>query len=102
MTRLTVRLSDSHSDELERLVEDGQYDHKSEALLGLLDERDQLASEVQDLRRENERLHQERRQILEQREEHSELVRYVSSVVAWREAGLLRRARWWLFGQQDD
>jgi Arc/MetJ-type ribon-helix-helix transcriptional regulator len=102
MPRLTVRLDDEHNDEIERLVEDGKYDNKSEALRGLLDEREQLVDSVADLRRENERLHRERRQLLEQREEHDELVRYVSDEVAWREAGLARRARWWLFGRRGD
>lgn len=101
MPRLTVQIDDDQNTEIEQLIENGEYDNKSEALPGLLDEREQLADEAEKLRRENERLHRERRQLLEQREEHEALVRYVDDEAAWREAGLARRVRWWLFGREE-
>jgi hypothetical protein len=56
-------------------------------------ERNELAEEV-------ERLTRERRQLLAQREEHDELVRYVADELSYREQGLLTRVRWWVFGKE--
>lgn len=55
---------------------------------------------VRELEQEVERLTRERRQLLDQREEHDELVRYVADELSYREQGLLTRARWWLFGKE--
>lgn len=57
---------------------------------------------IADLERENERLRREKRQILEQRTEHTELVRAVEKdrTLAERKAraGLLTKAKWALVG----
>jgi chromosome segregation ATPase len=53
-----------------------------------------------------DRLQREKQQILDQREEHTELVRAVESQQSLEErraqAGLATRAKWWLFGMDDD
>lgn len=55
---------------------------------------------------ENKRLHRERRQLLEQREENTELVKAVKekrSLAKRRaEAGLLTKTKWALFGMKDE
>ncbi|EMA55684.1 ribbon-helix-helix protein, CopG family [Halococcus salifodinae] len=70
---------------------------------------EELTKQVEELERENERLQRERRQLLEQREEHTELVRYAEqqrSVVERREerrdAPVWRRAKWWVLGRSND
>ena len=59
-----------------------------------------------DLKRENERLRNEKRTIIEQREEHTELVRTVERQQSLAErkarAGLLTKTKWALFGMSDD
>jgi Arc/MetJ-type ribon-helix-helix transcriptional regulator len=63
---------------------------------------DALEEEVADLETELERVHREKRQVLEQREEHGELVAAVQeerdAEQRRREAGVMTRAKWWLTG----
>jgi hypothetical protein len=53
-----------------------------------------------------ERARREKRQILDQREEHTELVRAVGEERSLAErqaaAGVATRAKWWLFGMGDN
>lgn len=72
--------------------------------------------EYDELERENERLHRERRQILDQRDEHQELVAYVEEERELqrrreereqrreqrRNAPVWRRAKRWIFSHSND
>jgi hypothetical protein len=64
---------------------------------------DECRERVGDLEQQVERLQREKRLILEQREEHSQLVRAVeqeqSLAEEWAQAGLATRVRWWLVGR---
>lgn len=55
--------------------------------------------DFEELQRENDRLRNEKRVLIQQREEHNELVQYVKGELSYREKGLLTRTRWWLFGK---
>ncbi|RBI60045.1 hypothetical protein DMJ13_20425 [halophilic archaeon] len=79
----------------------------------LVNERDTLEQRSEELRTEIDRLKNEKRQILQQREEHTELVEYVEqekSLVEKREqrrkereeAGIVTRLKWGLFGRSFD
>lgn len=96
MDPVTVSFEEFHVDLLDELsAESGPCTNRSEAMrmiIGQYTEQNELAQEV-------ERLTRERRQLLEQREEHDELVRYVADELSYREKGLFTRARWWLFGK---
>lgn len=63
-------------------------------------------NEIEDLERENERLRREKRLVLEQREEHTELVDTVkeeqSLAKRKAEAGLWTKTKWALFGMDSD
>lgn len=72
-----------------------EYERKLDEL------RDEYEERIEELETENERLRREKRMILEQREEHTELVRYASTEKAYREAGLGTRMKWFLFGRND-
>jgi TolA-binding protein len=69
-------------------------------------ELDECRERVADLEQEVERLEREKRLILEQHEEHSQLVRAVEQERTLEqelaEAGLATRAKWWLFGRSED
>jgi len=69
-------------------------------------ELDECRERVADLEQQVERLQREKRLILEQREEHSQLVRAVEQEQSLAEeraqAGLATRARWWLFGRGEE
>ena len=103
----TVRLTPSQSGENRAREEhDG---NRSEAIRSLIDKGLQYDDRVAEFATENERLHRERRQLLEQREENQDLVRYVEEEraiqqrrEARRDAPLWRRARWYVFGRSDD
>ena len=58
------------------------------------------AEKVNQVESENERLHRERRQLLEQRNENQELVEYVEDEKRYRHAGLFQRFRWWFRGME--
>lgn len=84
--------------------EDGEGPHssKSEVMRYFI----QRSQETADLRRENERLHRERRQLLDQREERTELVRYAEDqreqeqrARERREQPVWTRAKWWVIGE---
>lgn len=86
---------------IEELADAEDVSH-SEAARTLL----RKGTEAEALEQENERLRREKRLILEQREEHTELVRAVESERSLAErkasAGVLTRAKWWLVGMDDD
>jgi len=92
-----------------------QYDtrERSEALRTLLTEVDELHTECDDLRTECEQLEKdlgrvrnEKKLILQDREEKKELVKYAeerrTATQRKAEASLPQRAKWWLFGMRDD
>ena len=54
-----------------------------------------------DLKRENDRLRAEKRMLIQDRQEKTELVEYVEEERSWRSAGIGTRMKWWLFGKDD-
>ena len=66
---------------------------------------DECRERVADLETKVERLEREKRLILEQRNEHSQLVRAVEEQRTLEQeraqAGLATRAKWWLFGRDE-
>ena len=105
MPRYTVTLPDEQGELIEDLAgDDGPATSKSEAVRILIDDA-QRVSEVED---ENDRLRRERRQLLDQREEHSDLVRYADAEREQAELDQRRRkqpvwtrVRWWVYGEPD-
>jgi hypothetical protein len=69
-------------------------------------ELDACRERVGDLEQQVERLQREKRLILEERDEHSQLVRAVEQQRTLEEqraqAGLATRAKWWLFGRDEE
>lgn len=111
MPRLTITVTDEQAELLEEKAGDnGEYESKSEAVRAFIQEYERLSKrvagleaeyeeEIAVLERENERLRNEKQLILEQREENTELQRYVEDELSYREAGLGTRMKWWLFGK---
>ena len=111
---------------------DGDYDSKAEAVRAIVQERregtgnepevvqqeyeEKLAEleaakneEIEELETEISRLNRERRQLLEQREENQKLVKFaeeqrslVSEQRDRQNAPVWRRAKWWVFGGDQD
>lgn len=98
MKQITLRIDEDLLDRLEAEADDRGVS-RSEHIRKLLEDVDELQERVEDLERDVDRLTRERRHLLEQREEHQELVRYVDEERSWRDAGLTTRAKWWLFGK---
>jgi len=69
-------------------------------------ELDECRERVAELEQQVERLEREKRLILEQREEHSQLVAAVEQERTLEQeraqAGLATRAKWWLFGRDGE
>lgn len=99
MTRLTISLTDKEEAIIEENVGDSEaYESKSEFVRNCI----QAHNEIEDLEREVERLQNEKRLILEQREEAMEIQRYVEEERTYRNAGLRTRLKWWVWGKPDD
>ena len=78
MPRLTVTVTDEQAALLEERAGDGgEYESKSEAVREFITGYERLSERIADLETENERLQREKRQVLDQRAEHTELVRAV-------------------------
>lgn len=114
MQRVSVKLEEGMVKRLDELADEHGVT-RSDVIRDTLDdglntgddeEIQRLRSKLEDLQIENERLHRERRQLLEQREEHTELVKAVkeerSLARKKAEAGLWTKTKWALFGMSDD
>jgi len=113
MQKVTFSLEDSHLEAIEEWQKENDIDSRSKALRRFIDECEDLHTEYEDLHTKCERLQTELEQernrnrlILEQREEHTELVNYVqeerSAEQKWREAGIGQRLKWRIFGMDND
>ena len=113
MKKVTVSLRDEQLERLSQRQEEGDADSRSDALRQILDEYEDLHTEYEQLHTQCEELREELKQernrnkmILEQREEHTELVKYVqeerTAEQKWREAGIGQRLKWKIFGMDDD
>ena len=106
MPRITVSVSDEQAERIEDLAgEDGPCSSKSEVMRYFI----QRSQEADDLERENDRLHRERRQLLDQREERNELVQYAEGQRNQDQRARKRRTKpvwtrtwWWITGEPLD
>lgn len=104
----------SRSEYIREVIEHrGEYDRIHGEYGGEYGEYDELVDRIEDLERENQRLRNEKRTLIADREERKELVRYVEEqrdVERYRDrrqrkidqAGALTRAKWWLTGVPMD
>jgi len=102
---------ETRSEAVRTLVDRGMNaaEHE-EKLRGRMEELERKKDEeIEQLRTEIDRLQRERRQILEQREENQELVRFakeqrslVSEQRDRRNAPVWRRAKWWVLGRGQE
>lgn len=103
--------NETRSEAVRTLVDRGMNaaEHE-EKLRGRMEELERKKDEeIEQLRTEIDRLQRERRQILEQREENQELVRFaeeqrslVSEQRDRRNAPVWRRAKWWVLGRGQE
>ena len=103
MGRTSVTLDDETEAILDaEIAPNGPYESRSEAVRECIREYAQLHRRIEDLETENERLHRERRQILEQREEHTDLVTVVERQQSLQEqraqASIFRKMKWAITG----
>lgn len=106
--RVTVRLDDALAEHVDAVRQDSET-ADAEAVRQCLRRSqnvDELEKEIAELQTDVERLQNEKQQILEQREEHSQLVRAVDRQRTLEEqkaeAGVATRAKWYLFGMPGD
>lgn len=101
MERLTIRVPEEIMEELER-IQDADNVSQSEAARQLL----RRGSEYERIRNERDRFERQYRQLVDQREEHTELVEYVEEERELerqrgrrRSAPVWTRAKWWILGE---
>jgi len=113
MKKVSVSLEDDHIATIDDREDRDDISSRSEALRSLLDELEALREEYDDLRVDYDelekrctRLEREKLLILEQREETTELVKYVkderTAEQKWREASIGKRIKWRLFGMDSE
>jgi metal-responsive CopG/Arc/MetJ family transcriptional regulator len=103
MQQITVKISDETADTLTTVATDTFDGNRSEAIRELLER----GIAYDDLETENERLQRRVQTLIEQREEHGELVEYVEAERELqrqererRNANAIERAKWWLLGRE--
>lgn len=108
MEQTTIRLPTELLEELSEEADERGVS-RSEHIREVLEEReriDELEQRVDELETELARVHREKRQVLEQREEHGELVAALQEERALEQrraqAGVVTRAKWWLTGMPTD
>lgn len=103
MPRLTITIDKEQAKLLETKTGDGgEYESKSEAVRDLIHRGERAEERIAELERERDRLERKLTAALETREEHTDLVRYVEEERSYRQAGLVTRAKWWLFGMDGE
>jgi predicted DNA-binding ribbon-helix-helix protein len=107
MESVSTRLDDETYRDVRETAEERDVSI-AEVLRELVEKGTEYDDRVSALETENERLHRERRQLLEQREENQELVEYVEGEKSLRErrearesAPVWRRAWWWIAGAPE-
>jgi len=94
MQQITVRIPEEMLESLDEEAAEHDRD-RSEHIREVLASR----SELDELQTEVERLRREKRQILDQRDENTELARYVEDEMTWRSAPISKRIKWWVTGK---
>jgi Arc/MetJ-type ribon-helix-helix transcriptional regulator len=92
--KISVTLRSDQVGELSDLV-GGEYENRSEAVRGLLDK----GFAYDEIEATADRLERQLAQVIDERDEHQELVAYVEEEQSWREAPLSARVKWWVFGK---
>ena len=93
--KISVTLRSEQVGALSDLVGD-EYENRSEAVRGLLDK----GFAYDEIEATADRLERQLAQVIDERDEHQELVAYVEEEQTWREAPLLTRMKWWLYGKE--
>lgn len=98
MPRLTVTVSEEQDEYLkEQSNEVSEFDSKSDVMRDCIN----AHQEVSELRTKVKRLENEKRQLIEQHQEHGDLVRFAKDEQRWRRAPLTDRIKWLLWGMDD-
>jgi|APHM01.1.fsa_nt_gi hypothetical protein len=105
--RTTLRLSDDLSSHVDDVRHDDDTSH-AEAVRECIrrsQQLDDVEARVDELETEVDRLKREKRQILDQRQENRALATFAEEqqtvIQDRREASLVERARWFVFGRDD-
>ncbi|WP_080503514.1 hypothetical protein [Halococcus thailandensis] len=104
MPRITATVDEEHVALIEELSsDDGRYASKSEAVQECI----QAYERVAELETENDRVRREKRAVINQRDEHRELVEYVDGERELqrmererRNASIWQRAKWMILGRK--
>jgi cell division protein FtsB len=102
--RVTVRLSDALASHVDAVRQDSETSDAEAVRECIRRSRrlDELEERVADLETEVDRLRNEKRTLIRDREERGELVRFVEEEEARRSAGVFTRTKWWLFGRDGN
>lgn len=93
--KISVTLRSEQVGKLSDLVGD-EYENRSEAVRGLLDK----GFAYDEIEATADRLERQLAQVIDERDDHQEIVAYVEEEQTWREAPLLTRMKWWLYGKK--
>ena len=106
MGRITFTADDEHEQIVSEVQAEETVESQSAAVRECITRYRDLQQEIDDLEQEIERLKNEKQTIVQQREENKQLVKYVEQEKdiqqRFREAGLLGKMKYTLFGMDSD
>lgn len=92
METVTARVESDTYDE----IQDRSGDERSKS--AVTRELIRRGLEAEEIEAERDRLDQHLKQLLQERDEHRQLVEYVEDEQSWRKAPIWKRAKWWVLG----
>ncbi|MFB6094828.1 MAG: ribbon-helix-helix protein, CopG family [Halodesulfurarchaeum sp.] len=98
MEKISVTLESDQVRELSDRVGAGEYDNRSEAVRELLSK----GLEYDEVVRERDELEEQLRARNRREKEVTDLATYVQEEREWRSAPIWQRAKWWVFGKEND
>ncbi len=100
MQAITLRLEEDTIQSLDSEAETRGVT-RSEYIRELIERRSEYA-EIDSLREELERVKHERNTLIQNRQETTDIVRYLEKNQEWETAPIWTRAKWWVFGKPQE
>lgn len=120
MGRITITAYEQHEEILDRVQAEDDLDSEAAAVRECIERAERLQQElttreaelmqqieqredqISELEQKVERLENEKHTLIQDRQERTELVRYVEEEISYRDAPVWTRAKWWLMGREEE
>lgn len=98
MPKLIISISEEKNQILEEVSgENMKYESKSDAIEDFI----QKEKNIEELKNQIEKLENEKKEIFEDKKEKIDFVEYVEEDFKYRNASVVKRVKWWIFGKNN-